>query len=133
MYLHLDDYPLYSGKKSDIFETHVNRNLRCIHGYTNCMRHTNLITWVSNYACMMLLSEFNHAVKIISCPRTTICNKCEQSNMSGDILNTGEKSDDEEMSWFSESYFKTAPHHLDEYTKLKILKLQQDNVRPKKI
>ena len=53
--------------------------------------------------------------------------------MSGDILNPGEKSDDEEMFAFSESYFKTAPHHLDEYTKLKILKLQQDNVRPQKI
>ena len=37
------------------------------------------------------------------------------------------------MFGFSVSYFKTAPHHLDEYTKLKILKLQQDNVRPQKI
>ena len=87
IYLHLDDYPPYSGKKPDIFETHVNSSLRCIHGYTNCMRHTDLITWVSNDAWMMLLSEFNDAVKIKSCPRTTICNKCEQSNMSGDILN----------------------------------------------
>ena len=26
-----------------------------------------------------------------------------------------------------------APHHIDEYTKLKILKLQQDNVRPQTI
>ena len=26
MYLHLDDYPPYSGKNSDIFETHINRN-----------------------------------------------------------------------------------------------------------
>ena len=76
MYLHLDDYPLYYGKKSDIFETHINSNLRCIHGYTNCMRHTDLITWVLNNAWMMLLSEFNDAVKINSCPRKTICNKC---------------------------------------------------------
>ena len=53
--------------------------------------------------------------------------------MSGDILNTGEKSDDKEMLGFAESYFKTVPHHLDEYTKLKILKLQQDNVRPQTI
>ena len=101
MYLHLDDYPPYSGKKSDIFETHINSNLRCINGYTNCMRHTDLITWVLNYAWMMLLSEFIHAVKIISCPRTTICNKCEQINMSGDILNAGENYDDEEMFGFS--------------------------------
>ena len=57
MYLHLDDYPPYSGKKSDIFDTHVNSNLICIHGYTNCMRHTDLTTWISNKAWMMLLSE----------------------------------------------------------------------------
>ena len=82
---------------------------------------------------MMLLSEFNHAVKIISCPRTTICNKCEQSNMSGNILNAGDNSRYEEMFGFSESYFKTAPSHLDECTKHKILKLQQNNVRPQKI
>ena len=31
MYLQLDDYPLYSDKKSDIIETHNNSNLRCIH------------------------------------------------------------------------------------------------------
>ena len=97
------------------------------------MRHTDLITWVSNYAWMMLLSEFDDAVKINSCPTTTICNKCEQSNMSGNILNAGEISDDEETFGFSESYFKTAPSHLDECTKHKILKLQQDNVRPQKI
>ena len=50
MYLQLDDYPPYSGKNSEIFETHININLRCIHGYINCMRHTDLITWVSNSA-----------------------------------------------------------------------------------
>ena len=114
MYLHLDDYPPYSGKISDIFVTHNNSNLRCIHGYTTCMRHTDLITWVSISTWKMLLSEFNHSVKIISCPRTTICNKCEQSNMSGDILNAEDNADDEESFWFSESYFKTAPIHLDE-------------------
>ena len=73
MYLQLDDYLPYSGKKSDIFETHMNSNLICINGYTNCMRYTDLITWVSNYARNMLLYEFNHAVKIFPCPRTTIC------------------------------------------------------------
>ena len=65
-----------------------------------CTRHTDLITWVSNSTWKMLLSEFNHAVKIIPCPRTTIWNKCEQSNKSGDILNTGDNNDDEEISSF---------------------------------
>ena len=63
MYLQLDDYPPYSGKKSDIFETHINSNLRCIHVHTNYMRHDDLITLVSNYSWDMLLSKFIHAVK----------------------------------------------------------------------
>ena len=88
MYLQLDEYPPYYGKNSDILETHINSNLRCIQGYTNCMRHTDLITWVSNSAWKMLLSEFNHAVKISPCPRTTICNKCAQSNIFQAEINT---------------------------------------------
>ena len=46
---------------------------------------------------------------------------------------TGDNSNDEDIIGFSESYFKTAPSHLDECTKHKILKLQQDNLRPQKI
>ena len=119
MYLQLDDYPPYTGKNLDIFETHINRNLRCIHRYSNCMRHTDLITWVSNSDRKMLLSQFIHAVKISPCPRTTLCNKCAQSNTSGDILITGYNADDKENFRFYESYFKTAPSHLDECTKNK--------------
>ena len=104
MYLQLDEYPPYSDKISDIFETPININLRCIHGYTNCIRHTDSITWVSNSSWGMLLSEFKHAVKIIACTRTTICNKSEQSNTSGDILNVGDNVDDEEIFGFSESF-----------------------------
>ena len=54
----------------------------------------------------MLLSQFIHAVKISLCPRTTVCNKCAQSNTSGEILNTGDNADDEEMFGFSKSYLK---------------------------
>ena len=88
-------------KKSDIFETHINSNLRCIHGYTNFMRHTDSITWVSNSSWYILLSEFIHAVKIMPCHRTTICNKCEHSNTSGDILKAGENVDDKDIFGFS--------------------------------
>ena len=41
-----DNYPPYDDKRWVIFETKINRNLRCSHGYTNCVRHTDLITWV---------------------------------------------------------------------------------------
>ena len=67
----------------------------------------------------MLLSKFIHAVKIIQFPRTTICNKCEQSNTSGDILNAGDNVDDKEMFGFYESFFKIAPTNIDKYTKNK--------------
>ena len=117
MYLQLDDYPPYSDKISDIFETHINSNLRCIHGYTNCNRNTDSITLISNYSWDMLLFEFIHAVKISACPRTTISNKCGQSNMRGEILNAGDNVDDEEIFWFSKSFFKVAPTNIYEYTK----------------
>ena len=96
------------------------------------MRHTDFITWVSKSAWKMLLSEFNHAVKIITCPRTTICDKCDQSNTSGDILNTGDNAYDKDIFGFSEYYFKIAPKHLDECTKNKLLNLQQNNRRPQR-
>ena len=104
MYLQLDDYPPYSDKISDTFSTQINSNLRCIHGYTNCVRYTDSITWVSNSSWDMLLSEFIHAVKIIPCPRAKICNKCEQSNTRGDILNAGHNVDDQEVFGFTESF-----------------------------
>ena len=66
---------------------------------------------------------------MIPCPRTTICNKCEQINTSGAILNAGDNADGKEIFGFSESYFKIAPRHLDECTKSKLLNLQQDNMR----
>ena len=78
MYLELDDYLPYYDKTSVIFETHINRNLRCSHGYTNFVRHTDLITWVSKNYLEMLLSEFLHAERISARPRKIIFNKCEK-------------------------------------------------------
>ena len=77
--------------------------MRCSHGYTNCVRHTDLITWVSKNSWEMLLSEISHAEIISACSRTIICNKCEQNNMMGEILNSGDNVDDQEDSWFTGS------------------------------
>ena len=44
MYLELEDCTPYSDKKYFIFETHMNRKLRCSNGYTNYVTHTDLIT-----------------------------------------------------------------------------------------
>ena len=73
------------------------------------MRHTYLITWVSNSSWGILFSEFIHSVIISVCPRITICNKCEQSNTRGDILNAGDNVDNKEIFGFSEPFFKIAP------------------------
>ena len=118
MYLELDDYPQYYDKISVIFETHININLRCSHGYTNCVRHTDLITWVSKHSWEILLSEFSHSERISTCPRKIICNKCEQNNMMGEILNAGDHVDDQEDFGFKGSYFKIPPTVIDDYTKI---------------
>ena len=47
MYLPWDDYPPYSDKQSDISEANINKEFRCIHGYTNHDEHNVLINWVS--------------------------------------------------------------------------------------
>ena len=76
-------------KKSDIFETQINKNLRCIHGYTNYVAQNELITWVSISSWKFFPSEFPQAKIIIPCPRKIIFNTCEQINVSGGILNAG--------------------------------------------
>ena len=57
----------------------------------------------------MLLSEFSHAERISEFPRTIICNKCEQNNMRGEILNYGENVDDQEYFGFTGSYISKLP------------------------
>ena len=52
--------------------------------------------------------------------------------MNGDILNAGDNVDGQEMFGFSKLFFKIAPRNIDEYTKSKLLNLQQENVRPQR-
>ena len=76
---------------------------------TNSVRHNDSITWLSNSSWDMLLSEFIHDKRISACPRTKICNKCEQSNTRGEILNASDNVDDQEHFGFTELFFKVAP------------------------
>ena len=85
---------------------------------------------MSNSSWDVLLFEFILPLRIIACNKTTICNKCEQSNIRGDILNAGDNVDDRENFGFTESFFKIAPTNIDEYTKIKLLNMQQENMRP---
>ena len=68
--------------------------------------------------------------KISVCPRTIICNNCEQNNLIGEILNAGDNFDDQEDYRFTGSYFKIAPTVIDEYTKKKFLNMQLENLKP---
>ena len=52
--------------------------------------------------------------------------------MRGDILNAGDNIDDQEKFGFIESYFKITPANIDNYTKIKLLNMQQDNLRPQR-
>ena len=100
----------------------------CSRGYTNWVRDTDLITWISKYFWEILLSVFSHAERISACPRKIICNKCEQNNMRGEVLNAGDNIDDQEYFGLTESYFKIAPTNIDDYWK-KLLSMQQENLR----
>ena len=46
MYLTLDDYPPYYDKQSKKIEANINKQFRCIRGYTNHDKHNVLITWM---------------------------------------------------------------------------------------
>ena len=96
-----------------IFETHINRNLRYIHGYTDYVAYNDLITWVSKILGKCYFLNFHKLKKIISFPRTTIHNNCEQNNMLGDILNAGDNFDDQEDYGFRGALFKIAPTVID--------------------
>ena len=65
----------------------------------------------------MVLSEFSQVKRIIPCPRTIICNNCEEMNVLGDILNTGDNVKDQEDYGFTGSFFKIACTVIYEYTK----------------
>ena len=96
IYLYLDDYPPYYDKQSDIFGEKINKNLRCCHGYTNYVVQKQLITWVSKNTWENFHSEFPQASVINNCPRTTICNYCEEINVSGDTLYAGGNDEKQE-------------------------------------
>ena len=50
--------------------------------------------------------------------------------MIGEILNAGDNVDDQDISGFTESFFKIAPTNIDEYTKNILLNMQQENMVP---
>ena len=52
--------------------------------------------------------------------------------MRGGILNAGNNVDDQKQIGFTKSFFKITPTNIDEYTKNKLLNMQQENFRPQR-
>ena len=53
----------------------------------------------------MLLSEFSQSERIITCPRTIICDNYEQINVSGDVLNAGGNVEYQENYGLTASFY----------------------------
>ena len=87
--------------KPDIFEKNINKNLRCINGYTNYVAQNLLVNWVPKNSWKMSLSESPQAHEIVPCPRTYICNYYEQINVAGDIFNSGVNVEEQEDYGFT--------------------------------
>ena len=47
-------------------------------------------------------------------------------------MNSSENVDDQEHFGFTESFFKFAPANIDDYTKHKLLNMQEENMRPQR-
>ena len=47
-------------------------------------------------------------------------------------MNAGNNVDDQEIFGFTKSFFKIAPTNIDEYTKNKLLNMQQKNMGPQR-
>ena len=67
---------------------------------------------------------------MIPCPRTILCNNCEQNNLFGDILNAGDNADDQEDYGFRTSFFKITPTVIYDYTTNKLMNMLLEILRP---
>ena len=56
-------------------------------------------------------------MNVITCPRTIICNTCENINVYSDIFNSGGNVEDQEDCGFYASFFKISPFVIDDITK----------------
>ena len=92
--------------------------MKCGHGYTNFVAHNDLIAWVLKHSWEILLYELSQSGKIIPCPRTMICNNCEQNNPLGDVFDDGDNSGDQEDYGFAWSFIKITPTVIDDFKKI---------------
>ena len=76
MYIDLDEYPCYSGRNSENFETNVNKNIQCVHGYADSSGKPKLCTWVNVDSWGMMKDYFPDAKPIFPPPKPVLCKEC---------------------------------------------------------
>ena len=105
MYIKFDEYPPCSGIISGIFETNVNENIQCVHGYAYSSGKQKMCTLVNADSLEMIKNCFPHVKPINFFPKTVLCKEC--TYVQKDINGKDEKIDpteDIEQNVFS-SYF----------------------------
>ena len=76
MYIDFDEYPSYSGRVSKRFETNVNNNIQCDHGYAYFSSKHKMCTWVNEESWKMMKECFPGEKQIEKCTKTIVCKEC---------------------------------------------------------
>ena len=76
IYIYFDEYPRYTGRTSNIFETNINDSIQCDHGYDYSSRKQKMCTCVLEKGCEITKNCFLSAKQIEKCPKTTLCKDC---------------------------------------------------------
>ena len=76
MFIDFDEYPHCSGRKSAIFEEHVNEDIKCEHGYVYSAGQRNMCKWVHEDTWERMNKCFPDENQINMCPTTVSCKEC---------------------------------------------------------
>ena len=63
MYIDFYEYSPYSDRISEIFETNVNYNIQCDHGYAYSSSKQKMCTWVNEESWEMIKTVFMMQIK----------------------------------------------------------------------
>ena len=75
MYIDFDEYPPYSGRIYEIFETNVNANIQCDHGYAYSSSKEKVYTLIHEESWKMI-KMFSWCKANKKIPKTTVCKEC---------------------------------------------------------
>ena len=76
MFIDFNEYPRYVGRKSAIFEKHVNEDIKCEHGYAYSAGQLNMCKWVNEDTWERMNKYFPDENQINMCPTTVSGKEC---------------------------------------------------------